>query len=46
MDHAAQILTFGTLAAKQALRDVGRVFGLTMVEVNKWARAIPFSKGK
>ena len=46
MDHAAQILTFGTLAAKQALRDVGRVFGLTMVEVNKWARAIPYSKGK
>ena len=46
MDHAAQILTFGTLAAKQALRDVGRVFGLTMVEVNKWVRAIPFSKGK
>ena len=46
MDHAAQILTFGTLAAKQALRDVGRVFGLTMVEINKWARAIPYSKGK
>ena len=24
MDHAAQILTFGTMAAKQVLRDVGR----------------------
>lgn len=24
MDHAAQILTFGTIAAKQVLRDVGR----------------------
>lgn len=46
MDHAAQILTFGTLAAKQALRDVGRVFGLTVVEINKWARAIPYSKDK
>lgn len=46
MDHAAQILTFGTLAAKQALRDTGRVFGLTAVEINKWTRAIPFSKGK
>lgn len=46
MDHAAQILTFGTLAAKQALRDVGRVFGLTMVEISKWARAIPYSKDK
>lgn len=46
MDHAAQILTFGTLAAKQALRDVGRAFGLTMVEIKKWADAIPYSKGK
>lgn len=46
MDHAAQILTFGTLAAKQALRDTGRVFGLTMVEMNKWASAVPYTKGK
>ncbi|RVU71842.1 MULTISPECIES: DNA polymerase III subunit alpha [Lactobacillus] len=46
MDHAAQILTFGTLAAKQALRDTGKVFGLTLVEVNKWANAIPYAKGK
>lgn len=46
MDHAAQILTFGTLAAKQALRDVGRVFGLSMVEIGKWSNAVPFSKGK
>ncbi|KLD58852.1 hypothetical protein WP50_23060 [Lactiplantibacillus plantarum] len=28
-DRVAQIITFGTLAAKQALRDVGRVFGLS-----------------
>lgn len=46
MDHAAQILTFGTLAAKQAVRDVGRVFGLTIVEINKWAQSIPYTKGK
>lgn len=46
MDHAAQILTFGTLAAKQALRDVGRVFGLSLVEINKWSNAVPFSKSK
>ncbi|MDF7638862.1 DNA polymerase III subunit alpha [Lactobacillus sp. ESL0791] len=46
MDHAAQILTFGTLAAKQALRDTGRVFGLPVVELNKWANAVPFSKTK
>lgn len=27
-DHVAQIITFGTLAARQVIRDVGRVFGL------------------
>lgn len=46
MDHAAQILTFGTMAAKQVLRDVGRAFGLTMPEVDKWTHAIPHSKNK
>lgn len=46
MDHAAQILTFGTLAAKQALRDVGRAFGLSQVEMSKWTRAIPSAKVK
>lgn len=46
MDHAAQILTFGTLAAKQALRDCARIFGLTVLQSNKWAQAVPFSKTK
>ena len=46
MDHAAQILTFGTLAAKQALRDTGRVFGLSTVELDRWSKAVPFSKTK
>ncbi|RMC48747.1 DNA polymerase III subunit alpha [Lactobacillus sp. ESL0228] len=46
MDHAAQILTFGTLAAKQVLRDTGRVFGLSEIEMNKWSKSVPFSKGK
>ena len=46
VDHAAQILTFGTLAAKQALRDTGRIFGFSDVEINKWANAVPSSKGK
>lgn len=46
MDHAAQILTFGTLAAKQVLRDTGRVFGLSEVELSKWSNSVPFSKGK
>ena len=46
MDHAAQILTFGTLAAKQALRDVGRAFGHSLVEIDKWTKTIPKVKGK
>ncbi|BDR60451.1 DNA polymerase III subunit alpha [Lactobacillus xylocopicola] len=46
LDHAAQILTFGTLAAKQVLRDTGRVFGLTEVELSKWSKSVPFAKGK
>lgn len=46
MDHAAQILTFGTMAAKQVLRDVGRVFSLTGPEITKWTHAIPYSKDK
>jgi DNA polymerase-3 subunit alpha len=46
MDHAAQILTFGTLAAKQALRDVSRAFGLNQVEVGRLSQAVPYSKNK
>lgn len=40
-DRVAQIITFGTLAAKQALRDVGRVFGLSTYEMSDWSAAIP-----
>ncbi|TFJ43024.1 DNA polymerase III subunit alpha [Carnobacterium divergens] len=40
-DHVAQIATFGTLAAKMALRDVARVFGLNQNEANVWSKAIP-----
>lgn len=40
-NHMAQIITFGTLAAKMALRDVGRVFGLSQFEMNDWAKVIP-----
>lgn len=46
MNHAAQILTFGTLAAKQVLKDVCRVFGLNKVETYRWLDAIPHVKGK
>lgn len=40
-NHMAQIITFGTFAPKQAIRDVGRVFGLSQVELNLWSKAIP-----
>lgn len=46
MNHAAQILTFGTLAAKQVLKDVCRVFGLNKVGTYRWLDAIPHAKGK
>lgn len=46
MNHAAQILTFGTLASKQVLKDVCRVFGLNKVETYRWLDAIPHAKGK
>ncbi|MGX4686286.1 DNA polymerase III subunit alpha [Vagococcus sp. JNUCC 83] len=40
-NRVAQIATFGTLAAKMAVRDVSRVFGLSQNEANRWANAIP-----
>jgi len=40
-NKVAQIITFGTLAAKQAIRDVGRVFGLSTPELSEWSHAIP-----
>ncbi|RHW49912.1 DNA polymerase III subunit alpha [Bombilactobacillus bombi] len=44
-DHMAQIITFGTFAAKQALRDVGRVFGLSQTDLSRWSKAIPKTLG-
>lgn len=43
--HVAQIITFGTLAAKAAIRDVGRVFGLDTKELDKLSRMIPSKLG-
>lgn len=40
----AQILTFGTLAAKQALRDTGRVFGLSQQMMSRLSNAVPQGK--
>ncbi|MGM9956886.1 MAG: DNA polymerase III subunit alpha, partial [Peribacillus sp.] len=39
--HVAQIITFGTLAAKAALRDTGRVFGLNTKEQEMVSKMIP-----
>lgn len=40
-DHMAQIITFGTLAAKMALRDIARTFGQTQFQLSKWSNSIP-----
>ena len=40
-DHVAQIATFGTLAARAAVRDVGRVMELPLPDVDRVAKLIP-----
>ncbi len=40
-DHVSQIITFGTLAARAAIRDVGRALGMTYRDVDEVARAVP-----
>jgi DNA polymerase-3 subunit alpha len=40
-DRVAQIITFGKLQARAAVRDVGRVLGLPFGQVNKLAELIP-----
>ena len=40
-DHVAQIVTFGTMAAKNAIRDVGRVMGVSYAETDQCAKAVP-----
>lgn len=44
-EHVAQIITFGTLAARAAVRDVGRVLNLPYGEVDKTAKLIPAAPG-
>ncbi len=40
-DHVAQIITFGTMAARAALRDVGRVLDLPYTYCDKMAKMVP-----
>ncbi len=44
-DHVAQIITFGTMAAKGAIRDVGRALGMSYQAVDAVAKKIPFGLG-
>jgi DNA polymerase III subunit alpha len=45
-DHVAQIITFGKLQARAAVRDVGRVLGLPYGQVNKVAELIPINPAR
>ena len=45
-DAVSQIATFGTMAAKAALRDVGRVLGMSYGHVDSVAKLIPAPPGK
>lgn len=40
-DHVSQIITFGTMAARAAIRDVGRVMNFTYAEVDRVAKLVP-----
>lgn len=40
-DHVAQIITFGTMAARAAVRDVGRVMGFSYGYCDRMAKMIP-----
>ena len=44
-DHVSQIITFGTLAARAAIRDVGRALGMPYADVDLVAKAVPHDLG-
>ena len=41
-DHVAQIITFGTMAARAVIRDVGRVMDMSYQQVDSIAKMVPF----
>ena len=41
-ENVSQIITFGTMKAKAAIRDVGRSLNLTYAEADRIAKAVPF----
>jgi DNA polymerase-3 subunit alpha len=44
-DHVAQIITFGTMAAKAAIRDVGRALNLSYGETDRIVKMVPSELG-
>ncbi len=40
-DNVAQIITFGTMKAKMAIKDVGRVLSVPLSKVNEIAKLVP-----
>lgn len=44
-DHVAQIVTFGTMAARAAIRDVGRALNIPYAEVDVVAKLVPSGPG-
>jgi len=44
-DNVAQIVTYGTMKAKTAIRDVGRVLGVPLEEVNRISKLFPDRPG-
>ena len=44
-DHVSQIITFGTMAARGVIRDVGRVLGMSYQETDTVAKAVPMELG-
>ena len=45
-DHVAQIVTFGTMAARGVVRDVGRALGVPLDFVDRIAKLIPSAPGQ
>ena len=44
-DHVAQIIAFGTMAARGAIRDVGRALAIPYASVDRIAKLVPFDIG-
>ena len=44
-DHVAQIVTFGTMAARQAIRDVGRALNVSYADTDAVAKQVPMAPG-